>query len=151
MLNPDKRPLMLQQEVTTRWNARFTMFQRLKDLRQPLAVVLSQLNMPDNLSQYEWNKIEEYVNVFSSLKETTLLMEGDKYPSSSLYLSIVLGFEQILSGEETSSFEEKDLYEKVSAALFHRFSFAHTNETLIISMFVDPRYKNRFSLNDPQK
>lgn len=45
LLNPNSRPLLLIQDVDTRWNSEFAMFERLLKLRRPLSKLLKTKGM----------------------------------------------------------------------------------------------------------
>ena len=50
----ESTPLRLVQDVETRWNSKFAMFERLLHLRTALGAVLSSPKMPNNINNTEW-------------------------------------------------------------------------------------------------
>ena len=79
----------LIQQVDTRWNSHFDMFERMLELKTPLMFVLSQLDMQSILKK-DWILIEAYVEVSRPLKYATVMMSVEKYPTASMYIPVVL-------------------------------------------------------------
>lgn len=90
-LNPDAPSLRLIQDVETRWNLEFAMFQRLLELRTAFGADLSLWKMPTGLSNEEWNIIQMYSDVLGPFKEATVIMFGEKYPTLPLYIPLTKG------------------------------------------------------------
>lgn len=71
-INPDAPSLRIIQDVETRWNSEFAMFQRLLELQKALGAVLSLPKMPTGLSNEEWTIIQMYSDVLGPFKEAAL-------------------------------------------------------------------------------
>lgn len=150
-LHPNETPLKLIQQVETRWNSTYLMLNRLFKLRTAMCIALAERGMPENFTNEEWNVIEAYINVLSPVKQVTTIMEGDKYPTVSSYIPMVLGLLTVLEYDENVSNQENELAEKYRQSITSRFHFVYSNEILITSMMIDPRYKDRFLDEDAKR
>lgn len=103
MKNSDETVLQLIQEVDTRWNATYLMFERLLHLKRPLTLILCDDNMPNNLSSEEWRFISIIVNILQPIKEATDFMCGETYPTLTDYIPIYLGLKNIFETYSTEN------------------------------------------------
>lgn len=143
--NPDAIPLKLIQDVETRWNSTHDMLSRILQLRMPLGAVLSEPKMPDNLTGSEWNLVSIYVDALLPFKEATVVMSGEEYATISLYIPIVTSLvksTRVFIAENDSP-EAAQFGNSLLQSLETRFHQVHNSEVLLVSMLVDPRYKNR--------
>lgn len=141
---PDAKPLCLIQHVETRWNSKHDMFKRLSQLRRPLGTALAERGTPDNFTNEEWEIIDLYVKVLGPVKQITTIMEGEKYTTLSSYIPMIRGLEDVLDHDYNLSRHENDFSEKYLLAIKERFEFVKGNKTFVLSMMIDPRYKDRF-------
>lgn len=59
-------------------------------------------NMPENLDSTEWNLTEAWVNVFDSLKQATVFICAENYPTLTS-LSLYIGLTELLREDKTIS------------------------------------------------
>ena len=45
--------------------------------------------MPSNFTENEWEDMEKYVEVLAPIKEATVFISGDSYPTLSQYMPII--------------------------------------------------------------
>jgi len=80
--------------------------------------------------------------VFAVVTEATSLMEGDKYPSASLYIALIVALDNVLNKElEREDQLDCRLAWLLKTSIAERFSGAYSNEALIIATLLDPRFK----------
>ncbi|XP_076619869.1 uncharacterized protein LOC143341124 [Colletes latitarsis] len=102
-LDDKQTPLVLIQEVDTRWNSTYAMFKRFIVLQKSLNVILCEEYMPDNLSIEEWNFMEALRMILEPLKEATEDMSGDSYPTISHYFPMYFALMHILKEESAEN------------------------------------------------
>jgi hypothetical protein len=83
-----KTPLVVIQEVVTRWNSTYDMMVRIHTLRKYIGIVkcaredhVLDENEP---TLTEWKILEQVIEVLTPFKQATEALEGEKYPSLSL-------------------------------------------------------------------
>jgi len=60
-MNNDVIPLKLKNDVVTRWNSTYDMFQRICDVQEPVEAAIGVLHIPvATLSAEEWTVLESY-------------------------------------------------------------------------------------------
>lgn len=77
-------------------------------------------------------------------KQITTLMEGEKYTTLSSYIPMIYGLENVWNYDDNASENENNLAGKYRSSIQNRFGETKNNVTLILSMMVDPRFKDRF-------
>lgn len=127
------------------WTSVFEMFNNLLKLRTTLNIFLQdQSSIPEKLSEADWEQIYSYVQIFSLLKQASNLMSKELYPPLSLYLPTVRSILELM--------ESMKLNNQLSARLIRsiclRFGHINTNESMIIAMVLDPRFKTRLLSED---
>lgn len=83
----------LIQDVVTRWNSTFHMFQRFLELKTPLLSSLADLNYDVNLTSEDWQIISQSCNILKRFEEITIEMSSEK----SVTISKTILFSQALS------------------------------------------------------
>jgi len=82
------KTLKLIQDVSTRWNSTFDMFQRILDTKEPLISTIAILGNVENLTHAAFELIEHYCSIFKPFKEITVELGSEKGVSiSSLNIS----------------------------------------------------------------
>lgn len=76
-------PLMLIQDVVTRWNSTYEMFQRIQNLKVPLSSVLVECNYNVYLTNEDWHIISKSCEVLKYFKEITIEISSEKSVSIS--------------------------------------------------------------------
>ncbi|XP_076301646.1 zinc finger BED domain-containing protein 4-like [Lasioglossum baleicum] len=128
---PGRTPLKLIIDCETRWNSQYDMLNRLMNVRRALHTVLCEPRMPDAITSREWAEIEEYSTCLKLFKEATEIMTVENTPTLPRYIPTVYGIRDtlmnMLENDNPSS----------------RFYFATSTDSLLVSMILDPRIKNR--------
>lgn len=88
-LYPDTQALQLIQRVDTRWNSEFDMFERVLRERLAIDAVITAKHISPELSRTDWEMIESFVKVFRPIKDATVLMSAEKYPTASRFIPIL--------------------------------------------------------------
>lgn len=108
------------------------------------------------LTEEQWETAENFKALFEPFKLATTLMSADKYPTASNYVPVVQTLKKMCTEfkfEEryTVSEELLTLQSTLLSELNVRFENILSNETLILAMVLDPRFKTRFlAENDKQ-
>lgn len=89
------RETLMKAQEKNDGHSEYDMLERMKVLEGPLSSVLGLLKMM-TITPKEWKLIESCVNVLRPFKEATVIMSGDKYPTASMYLPIVIGLKEDL-------------------------------------------------------
>ena len=99
-------PLGVIQDVVTRWWSTFAMLKRLLQLKVYLQIMVQEnlLAKEVNLTAQQWRIVEQITAVLEPFKQVQLLMEGEKYVTSSLIPGLIMeirkGLEEIQSNED---------------------------------------------------
>ena len=115
--------------------------------------------MPSNFAENEWEDIEKYVEVLAPIKEATVLMSGDSYPTLSQYMPVIEMLKMALSSEDAMKVDENsktsdpdDFDASLYVAIRQRFQFVDSdNDPLVFAMLLDPRFKDRFLTTSSEK
>ncbi|XP_014233155.1 zinc finger BED domain-containing protein 4-like [Trichogramma pretiosum] len=151
-INPNCEPLTLIQDVPHRWFFSLLMLQRLVKLKVSLSAVSAGLGI-EQISVEEWTTIDKYISVVSPIAAVATLMEGEKYPTISCYIPMILALLNTMQSENdqdsecnelTASFrfEIKDRFDHLFN--LNEFSDNSSRKILFVAMMVDPRFKDRF-------
>ena len=66
------------QDVATRWNSTYDMFQRCIDIKEPLISTLAIIGNVENLSPDDFDIMEHYCSIFKRFKEMTVELSSEK-------------------------------------------------------------------------
>lgn len=102
-LQMGRQPLKLIQEVETRWNSCFQMFQRLYELRELVGAALASLqtDIPP-LTAEEYRNVGECLRVLSPFNDATVELSEEKRVSGSKVIPLLKMLEQSLQEEMPS-------------------------------------------------
>ncbi|XP_076301910.1 E3 SUMO-protein ligase ZBED1-like [Lasioglossum baleicum] len=142
---PGRTPLKLIIDCETRWNSQYDMLNRLMNVRRALHTVLCEPRMPDAITSREWAEIEEYSTCLKLFKEATEIMTVENTPTLPRYIPTVYGIRDTLMNmlENDNPSEISVLKNNFIIELGSRFYFATSTDSLLVSMILDPRIKNR--------
>lgn len=76
-------PLVLIQDVVTRWNSTLDMFKRVHDLKIPLSTTLTETNYNEYLTNNDWYIINKTCEILKPFKEITVEISAEKSVSIS--------------------------------------------------------------------
>ncbi|CAH1100846.1 unnamed protein product [Psylliodes chrysocephalus] len=148
----NKSPKKLIQSVPTRWNSVFYMLERILELKEEVRASLAVLGHENLhlLTNNDFEDLSQLVNILKPLESATKLMSGEKYVTLSSVIIISNGLEKIysrlVSKIELSTVELSDKTKTVVVNIFksiqHRLKNLEMSSTLMVSTFLDPRFKN---------
>ena len=91
-INPDKPALKLKNDVLTRWNSTYEMFERIANVQEPLEGTLGVLHNPvENLSTEEWQTLPEICNALKPFNFVTKEICAEKSVTVSKIIVLVNG------------------------------------------------------------
>ena len=157
-LNSDAQPLLLRQDVQTRWNSTYLMLERFLVLKPALLELLAKQEYKAHhkvlqmVKERDWSVMANVVSVLKIFYEITLQLSH-----ASACLSEVIPCVTMLarSLERTGGPEEDgvrmfkdDLRAAVLQKEANRLGDFEDNEVYIVSTLCDPRFKDSFFLNE---
>lgn len=148
----EKTPKKLIQSVPTRWNSIFYMLSRFLELKEEIRATLAVLGQEhiQQLTNNEFDLIDGLIKILAPLESATKTMSGEKYVTLSSVIVISNGLSKIYSRLSENQYSDvlcaviKDINESIK----HRFRNQEQSNTLLVSTFLDPRYKNIGFLNE---
>ena len=79
----------LIKDCRTRWSSTFLMLQRLTQLREPLAIVLRELEW-DDLAASEWRSLSNVQSLLQPFADFTTLVSGEDYTTISTVIPTIM-------------------------------------------------------------
>lgn len=139
----NKEPKKIIQSVPTRWNSIYYMLVRFLDLKEEIRASLAVLG-PENI---EFETISQLIKILAPLESATKTMSGEKYVTLSSVIIISNGLEKIYTRLIEQSVEQfsdpiKEVLNDINQNIKLRFRNQEASNTLLVSTFLDPRYKN---------
>lgn len=143
----DKQPKKLIQSVATRWNSVFYMLKRIKELQEEVRTSLAALGKEEwpMLSNQEFLYIEELLEVLAPMESTTVIISSEKQVTLSSVIIITNGLGELyreLTKKSTFSALTRQVLENIMKGIETRFKNMETSSSLLLSTFLDPRYKH---------
>lgn len=137
-------PKKLVQDVITRWNSTYLMFQRLVLLQDAVKISLA-LSDKDgiNLTPEEWKMSEELTKVLKPFYDVTKTMSGESYVTGSQIIVLTEGLLYVCSLLSKKPFNEKvlEVVSQLHQGLNNRFHNIQYHRAASICTFLDPRFK----------
>ena len=134
--------LKVNQEVSTRWNSTFIMLERLLLIKDPLCVVVANLpSAPEFLDAEEWKTLEDCVKVLQPSNELTTVLSGEKYPTLSVVIPLLRGFQFTVRNLNTNTDIGQELKVRVLDTVTRRLFSLESNKIVAEACFLDPRFK----------
>lgn len=157
-------PLVLIQDVATRWNSQFLMIGRLLKLRIPVFAVLmnpectkpserATLDLPDTA----WKVLEDIYPLLDPFAKATELLSVEESPTSSQICVILQQLIKPLSPSDGDGPTPRKLRSNLLSGLKQRFSLdgdgtpSNVECTVCLATFLDPRYKNLRGFSEEKK
>jgi len=165
-VNPDAseyavRPLKLIQDVCTRWSSTHMMCSRIVLLREHVSGVLKDLDQDIDLTALQWQELAELVQILEPCAEAIRLMEGEKYPTLSHVIPLVLMVSAMLKGKSAEQPGMPDFTDFTSAVnqvrrrILQEMNvpgrFDHFSRSARFACALDPRYKHLSFLTAPER
>lgn len=141
-----RQPKKLIQSVPTRWNSEYYMFESVIELEDDLKATLAIIGRADwpVLTNSKFLLIREIIKILESMENVTRLMYGEKNVTASSIIVITAGILNVYQAKmqsrdlsESAKQITKDLFEGINT----RLGNLELSNTLIVSTFLDPRYK----------
>ena len=136
----------LLQDVSTRWNSTYFMYERLIEQRWTIYVVIHDDNVTASTQKHldlrteQWDLLSQLVTVLKSLQVATTALSEDQNISSSLIYPVVNGLLKCHLKEDKDDMETvKQFQRKVSGELLRRFDFIPDGVPAIAAA-LDPRH-----------
>ena len=128
----------LIQEVETRWNSTYYMFQRITEQHQAVTTALCLANRSDLcLTSTDVELLKAAVAVLKPFEATTREVSADKYVSISKIIPLARSLQHLTSGTD----KDITLVTELTAQLRRRFTNIESAHLLAISTLLDPRIK----------
>ena len=143
-MNPNKPPLKLKNDVLTRWNSTYEMFERIVDVQEPLEAALGVLHNPvENLSTEDWQTLPEICKVLKPFDLLTKEICAEKSVTVSKIIVLANG---LLSAcqrikQTLNSKIAKEVMETLIQNINTRFANVENNPLLARATLLDPRFK----------
>ncbi|XP_029341451.1 zinc finger BED domain-containing protein 1-like [Acyrthosiphon pisum] len=138
--------LMLIQDVITRWNSTFDIFQRFVHLKTPIISALSNSNRDVELTLSDWNTLTQSCDILERFKEITIDLSSEKSVSISkviLYSQALITYSTQLSTKDLTP-QVNNMVIQLKLEINKRFgNYLHyeSNPLLSEATFLDPRFK----------
>jgi len=147
------------QDVVTRWNSTFFMFQRFFELKIPLLSALADLNHDNNLTSNDWEIISKSCDILKRFNEITIEMSSEKSVTISktiLFSQALCNYCSKLKSEYQTLPEIQNFITKLSEQVDNKFKHAKKHILLVEATFLDPRFKkygfkNNFAFQDVKR
>ena len=147
--NGSKQPLLLVQDVKTRWNSTFLMLQRLNLLKATVQLYAGdhEITIP---TANEWQLMEKVLRLLQPFFEVTKKISGDQSILSSV-IPDVTALERYLSKYSVKDSGIHTLKDELLKSLQKRFCSNDENEfnilftkVFVMSTLLDPRFKGKY-------
>lgn len=151
---PDKKPLSLIQDVSTRWNSTYFMLQRMVSLRISVYGVLHNRNIVKEkdaqmleLSDNDWSVAEHLCALLKPLQIATQTMSGEYYPTlGNVYpiINSIVAFhlkEKELKVEEVMPASVKRCRKLIRESLQRRFKLGQEETFVLAATALNPSHK----------
>jgi len=147
------------QDVVTRWNSTFFMFQRFLELKTPLQSALADLNQNNDLTSNDWEIITKSCDILKRFNEITIEMSSEKSVTINktvLFSQALCNYCNKLNSQYQTIPEIKNFIQKLSEQVDKRFKQAEKQILLAEATFLDPRFKrygfqNNFAFQDTKQ
>lgn len=134
--------LKVKQDVPTRWNSCFLMIQRLSQIKDPLCVAVTNLQKsPEFLDADEWKVLDDCIDVLKSANDLTNILSAENYPTISLIIPLIRGFQFTLKNVNTQTEVGEILRKKLLDTVTRRLGTFELDKIVAKACFLDPRFK----------
>lgn len=146
--------ITLKVDTKTRWNSCYYMIKQLIKSREAVSASIacinsenrSRRNIPQDLGSIEWSLLKEIMEVLRPFKDTSELVSGQKYATISFYMPSIDRLQLHFLSNNTSDSEAitqmKNVMINEFSARFTGTAFSDMSDSIILSVYMDPRFKN---------
>ena len=153
------KPIKLIQDVATRWNSTYFMFERLTKLRSAVYAVIhdSKITSASEARRLElrdemWRTMETMIPVLSPLVDATEALSSEEYPTISGVTPMLILLMKYDLAVENDDQLVKDFKDKVRCGLQRRFTTPcdpdFEGNVAAVASLLDPRHKSLHFLDD---
>lgn len=138
--------LKLIQDVCTRWNSTYDMFQRCIDNKEPLMSTIAIIGNMDNLVHEDFEIIKHYCAVFKPFKEVTIELSSEKGISISKVLILIKALHSHLKNKEKEPNLPNAIHLMLSKMVIKanaKFENIENQSVLTEATILDPRFKKK--------
>ncbi|CAB4027116.1 zinc finger BED domain-containing 1-like [Paramuricea clavata] len=141
----------LIQDVDTRWNSTFYMFERIVEQHDPVTTTLCLQSKGEMcLSNEDIELIKKVLDLLRPFEVATVEMSAEKFVSVSKIIPIARSLQLVTVGSSTTA-TTLPLKQELVAQIQHRFANIEANQTLAKSTLLDPRLKKLAFRNNGQR
>ena len=142
---PEKK---LIQDVETRWNSTFYMFERIVEQHKAVTTTLCLQSKSEMcLSVEDLELIKKALEILRPFESATVEMSADKFVSVSKIIPIARSLQQVTVGSSTTLSLKQELVSQMQ----RRFGNIEANQTLAKSTLLDPRLKKLAFRNNGER
>ncbi|XP_049823404.1 E3 SUMO-protein ligase ZBED1 [Aethina tumida] len=135
----------LIQDVNTRWNSTYYMIERFVELENPIrtTVALIKQDLPI-VSGNEWEFLQELVVILKPLEDVTRTMSGENYLTRSSVIIFTNGLLDVYLELRSRNYcsMSKSVIVSILDGIKSRLGDVENQKSLLITTFLDPRFKN---------
>lgn len=135
----------LLQDISTRWNSTFIMWERLLEQRVPLTLFAAEKGGIPLIVAEEWELMSQLISILESFYEATLDISSD-----TACVSITIPLIDILKSKlQTNDGSLIEFKNDMHSSLCSRFGYLSSTPFIVTATILDPRFKDKY-LNDSQ-
>jgi hypothetical protein len=141
----ENTPLLLVQDVPTRWNSAYLMLERLQ--KRAIQMYLADHNELPTLASNDWKIIEHLLYILKPFYELTNVMSSELCSLSTVIPNIctLQRFLSKIDQKDDTVQITKQLIESLNKRFFSHDNLSITNdERYVLPTIIDPRYKLKF-------
>ena len=135
----------VQNANATRWNSQLHM---IKSVLKVPENKLNEIGCKTKLSTYERKLLGELCTVLEPFEKATVLVQGEKYVTSSLAIPVTLGLKNQIS--KLSTVYNSKMVSALSDSVDTRLSQYQTDDPYILAALLDPRFKIRWCTSESE-
>lgn len=138
--------LKLIQDVCTRWNSTYDMFQRCMDIKEPLMSTIAIIGNMDNLVYEDFEIIKHYCAIFKPFKEVTIELSNEKGISISKVIILIKALHSHIKNKENEPNLPNAIHLMLSKMLTKantKFENIENQPILTEATILDPRFKKK--------
>lgn len=139
------------QDVVTRWNSTYEMFERILHLKTPLSSALSESNYDVHLNVSDWQIISNTCDILKRFKEITIEISSEKSVSISKVVVLskaLINYCGQLKNKYPGSSVTTKFIDVLTNQVVSRFEKYEWNILYAEAVILDPRFKNHGFLNN---
>lgn len=134
--------LKVKQDVSTRWNSKLILMERLLQIKAPLSAAITSLpRAPNGLTAVEWELIEDCIPLLKPFESMTTELSGEKYPTLSMVIPLIRGLQFTLGNIKPKTNPGQLLKTALSNSISRRLGSLEGDKISSKSTFMDPRLK----------